>query len=605
MGISQEAEIAHGDDVEFPEVQVFYSQYRYVVGYYGVETFLDAQRQDTHEQRFGYPLTVLVSDYSGTDLELTEEGYPATDEFVGWTDAEDAVFVVDSDARATHGETVVPFTKREDAEAFRDEYGGGVVTWTDLLEAQFEIDDAEVVRNRVDDHHERADALVADSRALLDRSERPVSVTVGENGTETIQDAVDQAPTGTTVLVPEGTYEERIEIAEPITLAGDGATIDGGGDGTVVTVTADHVAVTGLELTGTGGIGTGSERDEDEAVDDEEPADDVADWDRRVEDVYGTGDAGVAVTDASRPLIEDVTIHTEANGVLLRDSPDSVVRNATVYGTEDPNEGFMGVVAMRSPGVIEESTFVGGRDGVYTHRADGITIRDNEARDLRFGVHFMYTSDSMVADNRVENPDVSGVTIMTSPERNAIVGNYVEGGNFGFQMLGSHFYIADNVATDNDVGVRDAVSNTIYEGNVFAGSEVGFQSASVLPADRVIDNDFVDNDEHVTADEGPLRVFTHDGAGNYWDGAIGTPVGGTLDRSYTPTDPVDKRLHYVDGTPTLARSPAVTAIGGLEAAVPALRQGTVVDTDPLCEPANPDALEGIGWDGPVRGCGMR
>jgi len=604
MGITLEDEIARGDDVDFPQVQVFYSQYGYVVGYYGVETFLETRDQEGHQQRFGYPLTVLVSDYSGVDLELTEEGYPATDAVTGWADAEDAVFVVDSEARATHGETVLPFSEREDAEAFAEEYDGEVVSWTELLEVGFEIDDADVVRERVDDDHGYADELVASSRPFLDRDVRPISVEVGgEDGPETIEAAIEEADNGTTVVVPEGTYEERIEIDKPITLAGEGATIDGGGDGTVVTVTDDDAAVTGLEIVGTGDIAT--DRDRDEPADDEEVPEDGHDdgeWDERVEEYYGTGDAGITVDDASNVLLEDVTIETEANGVLLLDSADNIVRNATVFGTEDPYDGFMGVATLRSPGVIEDSTFVGGRDGVYTHRADGIVVRDNEARDLRYGIHLMYTSDSLIADNHVENPDVAAIDVMTVPERNAIVGNYAEGGNYGYRMLGSHFYIADNVAVDNGVGIRDAVTNTIYERNVFAGSETGFESVSILPTDRVVDNDFVDNDEHATSADGPLRVFTHDGTGNYWDGAIGTPDGPTLDRSYAPTDAVDKRLHYVDGTPTLAQSPAVTATRGLEDAVPALRQGTIIDTAPLCEPANPDGLEAIGWEGDTRHC---
>ena len=601
MGITMADEFAYGEDVEYPRVQVFYSQYQYVVGYYGVEMFLETQREDRHAQRFGYPLTIHVSDYSGADVELTEDGHPATDDFVGWTDAEAATYVVGSDARGTHGETVVPFSDRSDAEAFADEYGGEILTWEGVLELRFEIDDANVVRDRVGEYHDRADELVGDSRELLDRSERPVSVTVGED-TATIQEAIDQAPENTTVLVPEGTYEERVEINRSITLAGENATIDGEGEGTVVKISDDDVAVTGFEVVGTGDIDTGRDRD-DHADDIEDEEDEMeAEWDEAVEDYYGVGDAGVAAIEVSDPLIEDVEIETQANGVLLRDSPGSVVRDITVIGTEEPYDGFMGVVAMRSPSVIEESTFIQGRDGVYTHRSDGIIIRDNEARDLRYGIHLMYTSDSLIADNHVENPDNAGVTVMTTPQRNAIVGNHLEGGNFGLWLLGSHFYVADNTAVDNDVATRDAVSNTIYEGNVFANAELGFQSASILPADRVVDNDFVGNDVHATADEGPLRVFTHEGVGNYWEGAIGTPSEGTLNRPYTATDPVDKRLHYVDGTPTLAQSPAVTAIGGLEAAVPALRDGTVIDSAPLCEPSNPDELERIDWDGHVRDC---
>jgi len=80
-----------------PRTQVFYSQYQYVVGYYGVETFVDAKRQEGHDQRFGYPLAVYVTDYGDATVELQDDGYPVTDRPLPWIDATDAWFVVGSE----------------------------------------------------------------------------------------------------------------------------------------------------------------------------------------------------------------------------------------------------------------------------------------------------------------------------------------------------------------------------------------------------------------------------------------------------------------------------------------------------------------------------
>ena len=601
MGLSLEDEFALEEDVQLPRVQVFYSQYQYVVGYYGVETFVETQKQDGHEQRFGYPLSVLVSDYSGTDVELTEKGHPATDEFVGWTDAEDAVFVVGSEARTPTGETVLPFTDRDDAEAFAEEHGGDVVDWETVLETDFGIDDAEVVRDRVDDHHEWADTRVADSRALLDRDERPVSVTVGEDGTETIEAAIEEAENETTVVVPEGTYNETIEIDKPITLAGEGATVDGGGNDTVITLSADSAAVTGFEVVGVGGSLRDATVDSDGDVHAHDADDIPDDWEEAVEEEYGNADSGVEAVGATGVLIEDVTIDTPANGVFLNESPDSVVRSVTVEGADHWRNGFMGVLTMYSPSVIEESTIVDGRDGVYSHQSDGIVIRENEMREGRFGIHFMHTSESTIAGNEIEAQDRVGIYVMTGPERNAIVGNHVRDNPTGIIPGGSDSYVADNLLEDNGVGVRADAANTIYEGNVFAGNLEGLNAEVVLPTNRIVDNDFVGNGRHADTTFGPLRIFTHDGTGNYWHGAIGEPDGPTLERSYSPTDSVDQRLHYVDGTPTLARSSALDVVSGLEASVPGARTGSIIDTAPLCEPANPDLLAHSEWEWVVDG----
>lgn len=134
MGLALEDERGLEEEVELPKAQVFYSQYEYVVGYYGLETFVTAQRSEGHTQQFGYPLTIYVSDYSATDIELNADGYPTVDNQPAWHDAEDAWYVSESDAVAPGGDTVMPFSDREDAHAFAETHDGIVLTWDELLE---------------------------------------------------------------------------------------------------------------------------------------------------------------------------------------------------------------------------------------------------------------------------------------------------------------------------------------------------------------------------------------------------------------------------------------------------------------------------------------
>ncbi|WP_255191533.1 NosD domain-containing protein [Natronobeatus ordinarius] len=596
MGLAFDDEVALEDDVELPRVQVFYSQYQYVTGYYGVERFVEVQREPTHEQRFGYPLAIYVTDYAESDLELTDDGYPNPAAEPGWVDAADAVYVVGSDARTPSSETVVPFGDRAAAEAFVDDHGGSVLTWEAVLETEFDLDDAGTVRERVDDHHANADALVDDSRALL---ERPETVVVGEDA-DTIQGAIDAAGANETVVVPDGTYEETVTIDRPITLRGEGdVTIDGGGNGSVVALESPRAAVVGLELTG-----VGEETGDELAVDHQPDEDaDLEAWEDDLEGAYSEGDAGVVTTGAAGALIEDVTIETPANGVLLRHSPDAVVRNVTVYGAENWRDGYMGVVAMHSPGVIEDSTFIDGRDGVYTHRADGIVIRGNHMEGGRMGVHFMYTSDALIANNHASDQDNVGIYVMTGPERIGIVENEVVGNPRGIRPEGSDSYVARNVIVGNQVGLRAEASNTIYEENVIAGNVQGMQARSMLPTNLVVGNDFVDNVDHASSGPfTPLRVWTQDERGNYWDGSIGETDGVVLERSFSPTHPVDQRLPDVDGTPTLARAPVIDAVSSFEATVPGMRAGDIVDTAPLCEPTNADWFDAVEWELEERHC---
>ncbi|MFO7925887.1 MAG: NosD domain-containing protein [Halobacteriota archaeon] len=599
VGLTLEDELRIEDadtNIELPRMQVFYSQYPYAVGYYGVESFVSNQREPTHEQRFGFPTAAYATDYADSDVELTEDGLPVTNESPGWIAAEEAFYVARSRARTPSGETVVPFGDRESAEAFTDDYGGTVLSWEEVLEMPTDDDDAEAVRGRIATRHDEANETVTSRLALRDR---PVETVVGEDE-PTVQKAIDAAPPNTTIVVPEGSHEGPLEIDKPVTLRGSGdARIVGDENGTVLTITTERTAVVGVNISGVGDSTPGPTVTDDHShggfsgggSHDHGSTDEDDSWDAEVEDDYAQGDTAVSVEEAADVLVSDTEIHTDAAGIILRDSPEFVVRNTTVVGSDNYREGHMGVVAMRSSGVVERSMFVGGLDGVYTHRADGITVRDNRMRDNRMGIHLMFTSGALLADNAISGQETTGIYVMTGPQRNGIVGNEITDTWTGISVGGSETYVADNVLSENDLGLRiDAVAS-IFEGNVIADNRAGVETWALLPTNRVTHNDFVGNERHVAVSSGRLRVWSHDGEGNYWEGAVGKTDGTVVQRPYTPTDPVDGRLHRIDGAGTLAQAPALDALAGFEGTVPGMRADEVIDVAPLCAPVNDEWFE--------------
>ncbi len=571
MGIAaEERQVLEERGLSIPRAQVFYSQYQYVVGYEGIESAVDMLQQPAHTQQFGYPVVVYVEAFAGSPA-LTEQGYLAADTDPEWTDAAEVFFVVGSDARTPTGETAVPFVTESAAESFVDDHGGEVLRWESLRRYSFDIDGPSAVRDRVADQREDADERVANSR---ERAERAVSVVVGESS---LQDAIEAAPPGSTVRLPEGTYAggETVVVDKPLTLRGENATIQGDGNGSVIRVEADNVAIVGLEVTG---VGTQT-RGEDQQSDDDS-------WDSAVDNSYGRGDAGIVAADVSGTYIGNVTIETPTSGIILRDAPDSVVEGVAVSGPDEWQDGFMSISAIRSPVVVQHSTFDGNRDGIYLHRSHGSVVRQNTFRDNRFGVHFMFTSDSLVADNVARGQEAAGITIMTSPTRNAVVGNDVRNAETGIIPGGSRSYIAGNVVANNERGMTTGSTQSLYERNVIYGNDLGIRTGTIRPSNRVVRNDFVGNERHVRSGVGPLRIWTHDGVGNYWEGA--GHRGGT--RSYAPTDGIDRQLHRVDGAVTLAASPARRALNAVRDTTPGMRSGEVVDGAPLSDPANPERL---------------
>lgn len=70
-----------------------------------------------------------------------------------------------------------------------------------------------------------------------------------------IQEAINWAENGSTIYVPSGMYYEHVVINKTISLIGENVsttTIDGGNAGTVVSITADNVSITGFTIQNSG-----------------------------------------------------------------------------------------------------------------------------------------------------------------------------------------------------------------------------------------------------------------------------------------------------------------------------------------------------------------
>ncbi|WP_424019135.1 NosD domain-containing protein [Halorientalis pallida] len=584
-----DVEEAQERNLSIPRAEVFFSQYEYVVGYYGIEAVATHLRGPRTTEQFGEPVGVLVTDYAGTDPSLNENGFLIERNSLGggWVSAREASFVVDSRARTPGGPAIVPFGDRGAARSFADRYGGQVVDWAGVQSRTAERTPPETQMDRITANRSRwADRRVDTTARLRDR---PVSVVVGEDA-PTLAAAVDQAPANTTVRLPPGTYDGNVTVDKPLTLVGAGPEthVRGDREGTVLSVTAERVAVTDLRISGVGSTGARSFGDAS-----------GGEWDQFVRLAYGRGDSAIRFVDGTGSLVANVHIETRANGVLVRGGRGLVVRDSRVEGPPEWEDGFMGVLAMFDPVVVQNVTFEGGRDGVYTHRANGIVVRDSRMTGLRFGVHEMYTSGALIRNNTVRQAS-TGVIVMTRPRGNVLRGNDVRASEAGLIVAGSASFVAENVVANNEVGLGMAAARSYVAHNVVVDNGIGIRADLLLPSLTVTGNDVVGNDQQAEADMGPVRIWTADGRGNYWGRLPGTDADGdgTLDESYRPTGAVDAALLTAEGSLALRESPAVTLLRSVRDRLPGLRSSGVVDTAPLTEPARPDTLARVNGSRP-------
>lgn len=573
-----------------PKAEVFYSEYRYAVGYYGITSLAASLQEPDHERSLGQPLRVYVSDFSGENVTLTEDNYLRMPEqrTAGWIRAEDAYFVVNSAARIPSRETtVVPFSDRDDAAAFAEEYGGDVQRWDDvqslkvgrLRQSQAEWD------GDVQQRHERANETVAANRAILDRPEMTV---VGRDA-PSVSAAVEQAPPNTTVVVPPGTYQvESMEIQKPITLRGAGKNetqLLGDETGSVVTATEPRVGIANLSITGVGERRSGADLSAEEVPIDE------SDWNYELRKVHGYGDAAVVFDSAKRSLVSGVQINTTANGIIARDSPNVTITELTLYGTKRWDDGFLGVAVIGAPAVVQDSEFYGGKVGVYSLDVTGLVVRNSQAKGMMLGVFNYYGRELLVTNNEIDDTGF-GIYVEARSYNTAVTENTVTDSIRGIIVAGTANYVSQNVLVKNRHGFVVKGHYSLYSRNVVGYNEVGFRAIEVLPTNRITANDvFANGDPATVSDFNVLQVWR----GNYWSKSPGllTNDDGVLTREYRPTGAVDRHVEDTPFARVVARSPALTGIRQLQRQVAGLQASGIVDPAPRTIPVRAEEVARI------------
>jgi len=94
---------------------------------------------EDHESAGWEPVGIYVTDYSEVDYKVknltgVQQRRVISSHRNHYVAAQNATFVSGSEISGAMGEEPIPFSKRPDAEAFRDKYGGELATWADLRE---------------------------------------------------------------------------------------------------------------------------------------------------------------------------------------------------------------------------------------------------------------------------------------------------------------------------------------------------------------------------------------------------------------------------------------------------------------------------------------
>lgn len=383
--------------------------------------------------------------------------------------------------------------------------------------------------------------------------------------------ALEQSHEGDELILALGRYAGPVHITRPLTLSGQaGAVIDGGHEGTVITVDAKDVTVRGLTVTNSGRS-------------------------------HDTIDAGIKLTKRAKGArVLDNDILGNLVGVDIHGARDALVKGNRIEGLRlaRMNDRGNGIYVWNAPGsVVENNEIRYGRDGIFSNTSKRNTYRGNLMRDLRFAVHYMYTNDSLVS------------------------GNISIGNHLGFAMMYSDRIVArDNISVnDRDYGVMlnytnksDIFENFVTGGtrkcafvynshrnllaeNTFHGCDIGVHFTAGSEHNTITGNAFVGNRTQVKYVGTRDVEWSFEGRGNYWSDHASFDLDGDAraDSSYRPNDLMDHILWSQPAAKLLLGAPAVQLVRWSQSQFPAARTGGVVDSHPLVGAPVPDLPPGF------------
>jgi parallel beta-helix repeat protein len=189
----------------------------------------------------------------------------------------------------------------------------------------------------------------------------------------TIQDAIDSARQGDIIRIPAGIYYEHVVVNKTITLAGsgvNGTVVDGSNNGTIITVTANNVTITGFTLRNSG---------------------------------YGWTMQGVYVYNADDCNVTGNTFYNVCHNIRLNYSRNSLVLENTI---ESPPGGGVTMYGIR----IENSL--------------NCTVSDNSVSVRVGAIHLENATGCIVIRNRLFNSD-QGIRLYSPCTQNVIDENMV------------------------------------------------------------------------------------------------------------------------------------------------------------------------------------
>lgn len=381
-------------------------------------------------------------------------------------------------------------------------------------------------------------------------------------GAGSLATAIAEAAPGDVLTLTDGTYLGPVVIDRSLAITGPrGAVVDGQGSGSVVTITAPDVQLTGFTVTGSGRVN---------------------------QDL----DAGVKIEKgADRTRVEKLLVTGNMHGIDVHGGRDAVVTDNEIIGTDSPrmNERGNGIYVWNSPGTLLENNLIRfGRDGIFSNASSNSIYRGNVMRDLRFAVHFMYTRNTEVSGN-ISIGNHLGFAIMFSNQAKILNNLSLGDRDYGLMLnYANNADVTGNLVrggTKKCLFIYNAHKNLVWN-NRFEGCGIGIHFTAGSEKNALTGNAFIANREQVKYVGTRNMEWSHGRRGNFWSDhpAFDLNGDGIADSFYRPNDVMDQILWSQPAASLLIGSPAVQLVRWSQRDFPATLPGGVRDSAPLMRP---------------------
>ena len=302
-----------------------------------------------------------------------------------------------------------------------------------------------------------------------------------------IQEAINNASTGDTILVYSGIYYENVVVNKSVTLKGIGNPIvDAGGEGNAIILSVDAITVEGFNVTNSGSPW----------------------WDAGIEVISSNNNItgnnvcnmyrGIALSSCNNNTITGNNVYNNLySGIIIASSS-----NNTLTGNTFVNDGL--IVSSSYPNTIENNT-VNGKPLVYLEdvsdckvedaglvilvNCNNITVENLDLSNTCVGVELWQTEYCIISSNNVCNNNVCGIytdhsnnniitgntannnsrigIMSTLSSNNTIIGNNVRSNSCGISLAGSNNnIITRNTFVNDGLRVSSSYQNTVEDNTV-------------------------------------------------------------------------------------------------------------------------------------------